>query len=186
MLPISVLTILNSNDIVTIIFGRGAFDQNAIKNSSYALTGYAFSFVPLIYKELYSRLQYSYMDSKHPMINSSIGIIVNTILSILLCPFFGILAVTITTSVSAAISAILNMKTSRKHNTYLGIKSFLKYLPYWLIGSIVCVGITILGQRYFAEKSTILRFIYITLGAGFCYCAVMSPVIFKIYRKKII
>lgn len=184
LLPISILTILNSKDIVTLVFGRGAFDQEAVRNSAYALTGYAFSFVPLIYKELYSRLQYSYMDSKHPMINSTIGIIINTILSIVLCPFFGILAVTITTSVSAAISAVLNMKTSNKHNAYLNRREILKYMPYWLLGGIICIILTVLGQRYFAQQSPLLRFTAIIISSGLCYCAVISPIIMKIRKNK--
>lgn len=185
LLPISILTIFNSKDIVTIIFGRGAFDQEAVRNSAYALTGYAFSFVPLIYKELYSRLQYSYMDSKHPMINSSIGIIVNTILSIALCPLFGILAVTITTSVSAAISAVLNMKTSKKHNIYLNRRGLLEYMPYWLLGGIVCIILTVLGQRYFVRQSALLRFTAIMISSGVCYCAAILPIIIKIKKNKV-
>ena len=177
ILPVSILTVGNAIDIVTIVFKRGAFDVKAVTYSSLALQGYAFMFVPLVVRELYSRLQYAYGDSKQPMINSTIAIIFNIILSIYLGRYYGVWGVTFASSLSVLICALLNIYTAHRKNNFLNNKSILNVVPQWIFGSLLCIIITIAGQIFMTDENIIFRFLTIILFSGFCYCIVMWSVI---------
>ena len=172
LLPISALTLLNARDIVMIVFGRGKFDLTAINSCSLALIGYGSSFVPYALREIFSRFQYAYGDSKQPMINSTIAIIVNIVLSILLSIRFGVFGVTQATSISVLVCGILNIISSKKKNQYLEMRGFLKNIPQWLAGIVICIAVTFWGQRLLAGSSALLRFITISVVALLLYCVV--------------
>ena len=166
LLPITVVTVMCSSDIVQIAFGRGAFDSVAVKNASRALMGYGFCFVPFGLKELFIRFQYGRQDTKTPMINTGIGVSINIFFSVLLSRFLGVFGVTLATSLSEATTGGLNMRSARKKSEYLRFGRLLPYLPAWCTGIALCL----LGIRFtkmaLADTSITLRFI-VTASIGF-------------------
>jgi putative peptidoglycan lipid II flippase len=172
LLPISILTLMNAKDIVMIVFGRGKFDLTAVGNCSMALIGYSCMFVPYAIREIFSRFQYAYGDSKRPMMNSTIAIVFNIIFSIILSMWLGVLGVTLATSLSVLLCGLLNILTSRKRNSFLNLKPIIKNLPRWIIGIVICIIVSIIGQRALVEIHVLLRFIFISLLALILYCIV--------------
>ncbi len=182
LLPISVLTVMNSYDIVTVVFGRGKFDEAAIKSCSLALIGYGCLFVPYALREVFSRFQYAYGDSKKPMINSTIAIVMNIILSIVLSFWFGVLGVTIATSISVFLCGVLNILSSRRKNNYLVLHRIVKGVPGWLIGSLCCIVITVLGQKILSTAHPLIRFSIISLSSLSLYCLINYSTIKSLFR----
>ena len=76
--------------IVSLLFGRGAFDEKAIYLTSYALFFYAVGMIGFGLREVLSRGFYSLQDTKTPMINAFIAMVMNIILNIILSRFLGI------------------------------------------------------------------------------------------------
>ena len=177
LLPISVLTIVNANDIVSIVFGRGKFDAVAVKNCSAALVGYAFMFVPFVIRELLSRFQYAYGDSKTPMINSSVAILFNIAFSILLSKIWGVFGVTFATSISVLICAVLNYLASHRRNHNLSINKAGSIYFRWIAGICVCIAVTLIGQKILSNYPSIVRFLLITFASFGIYCVLAFPVI---------
>ena len=177
LLPISILIVICSKDIVTIVFGRGKFDATAVQSCSMALIGYGSMFVPLVARELFSRFQYAYGDSKRPMINSTIAIVFNIVFSILLSRFMGVLGVTLATSISVLISAVLNVFSSRKKNRHINLHGIARYIPIWLVGALACAGIALGGMRLLAGAGSLLRFVCITAAALAVYGVIALPII---------
>lgn len=163
LVPVSLVTVLNSSDIVRLVFGRGKFDSRAIESCSYALAGYGMMFVPYVMREVFSRVQYAYGDSRTPMINSSIAIVLNIVLSIVLSKFIGVFGVTVATSISVLVCGILNGFSSFKKNRYLSIKDVAKRLPRWLIGSAICITVILLGKRQLVGLGVLFRFFIISI-----------------------
>lgn len=163
LIPISILTLMNSHDIVMIVFGRGKFDSNAVRSCSSALMGYGCLFIPYALREIFSRFQYAYGDSKRPMINSVISIVLNVILSIILSLWFGVLGVTLATSISVFICGILNIISSCKKNESLIIYKIIKIIPQWVVGIAICLIISIVGQNMLSEIHFFIRFLIITI-----------------------
>ena len=187
LLPISVITVMNAKDIVTIVFGRGKFDDVAIHNCSMALIGYGLMFVPFVMRELFSRFQYAYGDSKRPMINSTLAILFNIVFSIILSRFMGVLGVTLATSISVLICGILNIISSRKKNRDINISSYIKLFPRWIIGIGVCISVSIIFQKVVSINHPIVRFILVTVVTltvyGIAVWPIIKPLINKIMRK---
>lgn len=183
-LPISILTILCAKDIVSIVFGHGAFGADSVYIAGRALVGYAFMFVPLVLRELFSRFQYGYQDSRNPTVSSTIGIAANIVLSITLCPYLGVLGITISTSVSVGICGILNAVFAKRHNHALSFKPLFQQLPFLLAGSILCAAIAVWGSGFFAEQPALVRFVLITICAGTGYLLAVSPLLWKYLRGR--
>ena len=169
VLPIFVLTVCNSLDIVTIVFGRGEFDETAIKTCALSLVGYGFMFIPFVLRELFSRFQYGYGDSKHPMINSSIGIGINIVSSIVLSRFFGVLGVTIATSISVLVCGVLNIRSSMLLNDAVRIHILLKNIIPWLLGGVMCIVVSYFGNILLVSMSTLLRLVIIVVVSLLLY-----------------
>ncbi len=183
-LPISIITVVCSKDIVSAVFLRGAFDEEAAIGAGYALAGYAFSFVPTAVKSVFSRLQYGHNNTKWPMINNSIGIGGNILLSLLLYKPLGIFGVTLASSAAELISAVLNVISAKKQAKELQLKRIWCHLPWWLAGGTVCVLLALWGQTQFSGMGAFLRFMLITLLAGGGYALTAAPILFKEFRRK--
>lgn len=182
-LPISVLTIMNAADIVSLVFGRGAFDQRAVLNSSYALMGYSISIIPTIFVELFCRFQYSYCDTKHPTFNNAVAIILNIILSIILCPQYGILGVTLASSLSMILCAYLNYLTSKRHNLYLKVSCLLRYVPLWGVGSLFIIVCSVKGRELLGNNNVFIRLFLIGIVSIIVYIVFVGPIIYFLIKK---
>lgn len=183
-LPISVLSIVEAEDIVYIVFGRGAFDARSVEAAAAALCGYSFTFVPLVVKEVYSRILYGYKDSKSPMISSSVSIAVNIALSIALCPRFGVFGVTLASSISVAVCAVLNVAAAGKRSPAMGSLMLLPKLPVLAVGTLVCCFAARWSMSQFASLSVLPRFILASLCGCCAYFVVTGPMIYKTYFKE--
>lgn len=181
-LPISIVSVMMSEEIVTIAFARGAFGSNAVKQASSALKGYAFTFIPLVLREVYSRIQYGYQDSRSPMINSSIGIVANIVLSIILSRVYGVFGVSFASSISVLICGILNMISSRKLNKHLrffGNPGELLWISTaGLLSACLCVAV----YRYFADMNLIISFLFVSVVSCGSFYLIVSPLLWK-YTK---
>ena len=176
-IPITIITIMNATDIVTLVFGRGKFDNTAIESCSLALMGYAFMFIPFTMRELYSRFQYGYGDSKRPMINSTIAIVTNIILSIILSRFMGVLGVTIATSISVGICGFLNFYTSRKRNRFINWNRYTPNVPRWILGSICYITISAATQEYMRSADIMFRLITTTITSLLVFVCINKSII---------
>lgn len=181
-LPVSILTVLCAEDIVSVAFGRGAFDAGSVHLTALALAGYGFSFAPLVLKELYSRVQYGYQDTRRPMVNSTVGIIANIILSIALCPYWGAFGITFASSISVCVCGILNMVSARRHNRALWDGSLLRQLPFFAAGTAACILIVLFGGRLWGGRPPLLRFALSVLCGGAGYLLAVSPLLLRLLR----
>lgn len=188
-LPISIITIACSKDIVTIAFGRGSFGNKAILNAARALMGYGFIFVPNAIKNLCSRYLYGNQDSKTPMINSSLAILVNIILSIILVKRFQVFGITFASSIAEALCALLNIIQVKKQMTSDSDKNVMqKQVILWIAGSCICALMCIVLNNEMKNIHVMIRFAVICVMSLAGYILAVSPILFKefarLYRKK--
>lgn len=176
-LPVSILMCMCSEDIVSIVYKRGAFDASGVKMAAYALLGYGFSIVPYCVRELFARLLYGYKDSKHPMINSSIGIVVNIVVSVALCPLLGVFGITFGSSVSDMVCAVMNVISTKKKVGELDFKPLTHALPSICAGAVICIIVALCGHKYLDNIAALPRFIIIaSIGLGGSYIVALPTV----------
>lgn len=132
VLPITIGTMIFSNQVVLMLFGRGAFDEIAIQMTSTALFFYAFGMLGFGYREVLARGFYSMQNTKTPMLNAALGMLLNIILNIILSRYLGIGGLALATSIAATFTTFLLFISLRKKIGPFGMKqisiSFLKIL----------------------------------------------------------
>lgn len=167
VVPATVGAMIFAKPVVRLLFGRGAFDSQALSMTSYALLFYSIGMVGVGLREVLSRAFYSMQDTKTPMINAAIGMVLNIILNIILSRFLGIGGLALATSIAAIFTTILLFISLRKKIDSFGMKqisiSFLKILFTSLVmGLIAKLSFDYLTPNIFSQNSSLL----IAIGIG--------------------
>ncbi len=130
--PLMVGSMVFSTEIVSLLFGRGAFGLEAIQMTSTALFYYSLGMLAFGLREIVSRVFYAWQDTKTPMINAALGMVLNIILNIILSRYMGIGGLALATSISAIFTTILLFISLRNKIGPFGMKqiiiSFIKIL----------------------------------------------------------
>lgn len=163
LMPISVITFVECKDIVTIVYARGNFDQEAIKATSEVLRFYSLGFAFIGIREVFSRALFALQDTRTPMINSTIGVVCNIICSIALVRRFGITGIAIGTFISSLVSAMLLLWSVWRRVELLSIKEMLISFGKQLVAGAVSCGALILLARKLEEGYPLIRFAVLTL-----------------------
>ena len=131
-LPFTVLSLIFDTDIISVIFGRGAFDANSISLTSEVYLFYSLSIFSMAANDIILRCYYSLDNSKTPMIITIICVIINIILSIILSKILGFKGIAIGTSVAMIIQTIIlfiYLKNKEKFNVdQVHILDFIKII----------------------------------------------------------
>lgn len=132
LIPTTIGAMIFSEQIVTMLYGRGAFDSQAIIITSSAMFFYSFGMIGFGLFEVLSRIFYSMQDTKTPMILAAIGLILNIVLNIILSRYLGIGGLALATSIAAIFTTGLMFISLHKKIGSFGMKqisiSFLKIL----------------------------------------------------------
>ncbi|KNY26372.1 murein biosynthesis integral membrane protein MurJ [Pseudobacteroides cellulosolvens] len=167
VIPSTIGAMIFSEQIITLLFGRGAFDQDAIVLTSQALFFFAVGIVGFGLREILSRAFYALQDTKVPMINAAIALMMNIVLNIILSKFLGIGGLALATSISALFCTGLLFISLRKKIGSFGLKiitiSFVKILCASLLMGVMAklVYNTLIGKI----SSSILLIAAIGIGA---------------------
>lgn len=114
LIPITIGFVIYARPITDMLFGRGAFDDTAIILTSSAVVFYAIGICFVGIRELLSRYYYANSNAKTPMINATIGVVVNIALNLVLSKIFGIGGLAFATSISAIVTAILLLRDCKR------------------------------------------------------------------------
>lgn len=171
IVPISVGAIVLSTPIVKILFERGEFDAKATSMTATALMMYSIGMVGIGLRDILGKVFYSIQDTKTPMINGVITMIMNIILNIILVKYLKLAGLALATSISAIIGIFLLFNNLKKKIGYYGQDKIIKTLLKSIISSIIMGFVTyliynLLNQvlpNYFAYEAISL-FCSILLG----------------------
>lgn len=181
--PVSLLIILCSWDIVAAAFGRGAFDASAIDTASQALRGYGFTVVPFILREVFTRFQYGYQETRSPTAASAAGIVCNIVLSILLSRYWGVFGIAFASSIAVLVCGALNMLSSRRLNRFLDFKPLLRRIPWVLAAGVACLFSAGYVNALLVGVSPILRFAAAALCGLAAYFLLTAPLLWRLLRS---
>ena len=138
LVPISIITIIEAGNIVSIIYGRGNFSNEASLLAAIALQGYAIRYAFAGLREITTQGLYAHKEVKRPMINSLISTVINIIVSISLIEKLGILSIALGTTASAFVGTILNIysykKIDKSYNFNVLKSLIIKSIPGAIIG----------------------------------------------------
>ena len=119
-LPISVGTILFAEPIVRVFFQRGEFDAWSTGMTSFALSFYAVGFVGIGIREILIRGFYSLSDTKTPMKNGMIIVVMNIALNLVLVRYLDHGGLALATGIASTLGGLLLLHSLRRKIGQLG------------------------------------------------------------------
>lgn len=112
--PITVGSIVLAEPIIQLLFGRGAFDFQAIKMTSMAMVGYSIGMIGVSIRAVLTRVYYSLQDVKTTVLNSVLTVGINIVLNYILSRFLGIWGLALASSIASLFCAMLLLLGLRK------------------------------------------------------------------------
>ena len=166
LVPITFGVMFLSNDIVKVIYERGKFESNAVILTSMALFGYSIQLPFAGVRDILNSSLFSMKKTKVTTINGVIGVIINIILSITLSKFFGVLGISIATSVSAIIIALLLLNSTSKIIGTFDVKELLiKVIKIFISSVIMIIMLYYLNKFLVIESSFFIIILDGIIGA---------------------
>lgn len=123
LIPATVGSMVFAEPVVRFLFLRGAFDLRAVHMTSDALIFYSIGMISFGFREILSRAFYSLQDTKTPMINATIAMIINIVLNVILSKYMGIGGLALATSISGIICVVLLFVSFKNKVGLFGMKN---------------------------------------------------------------
>ncbi|EQI95237.1 matE family protein [Clostridioides difficile P5] len=183
VLPISIGAIILAEPLVRILFQRGKFDALSTDLTSIALRLYSLGLLACGVRDVLYRAFYSLSDTKTPMINGSIALIINIVLNLILIRPLGHAGIAISTSTSNIITVILLFISLKKKNGYFGgdkiIKTGLKSL---VASGVMAVATLLIYNNLYAFMGSGTIKEIISVGAGVLGGASVYTVLIVLFK----
>lgn len=125
VIPVTVGAMIFSTPIVRLLFERGAFNEESTLMTSGALFFYSIGMIGYGLREVISKAFYSLQDTKTPMINAAIAVLINIVLCIILSRFMGLNGLALSTSIAGILCTITLFISLRKKIGSISLKSIL-------------------------------------------------------------
>lgn len=190
VIPISIGAISLATPIVKLLFERGKFDAGATHMTSIALVFYSVGMVGFGLREILTKVFYSLQDTKTPMVNGAISMILNILFNIILIKFMGHGGLALGTSLSALICIVLLFNSLKKRIGDFGQDKIIKVMIKSLFASTI-MGIVVFFTNRLLENTLYGGFIgsaialSASIGVGcIIYVALIS--LFKVEEVSII
>lgn len=147
-IPCSLGAMVYSNQIVQIVYERGAFDPIATTYTATAFFYYAIGLLFLSVNDLMIRAYYSMHDMRTPLVFGGFSVAINIILILILVGYMGLAGLALATSIAALCNTMLLLTGIRwKHPGVNVLKSKTKLLKIAL-AAIVAVGASALTYQF--------------------------------------
>ena len=181
--PIMVGMMLLSEDIITIIYGRGEFNEYSIKLTSSALRFFALGMIAYGVNEILNKCFYSMKKASVPMIASFFGIFVSIVLSYLSIKVWnlGVSGLALSSAVATFVVAVVLIFFIQKNVKIIRF-NLLIHIFKIILASLVMTLFVKLLQHYMININVWLRMFVTVFGAAVIY--VISLFVFKVEEVK--
>ena len=169
VLPMIIIAVPSSFDVVQIVFERGEFSPDATLLTGTALMGYLPGLLGLSMYIFLVRFFYGLSDTRTPMISGMVAMLVNIALSIFLSQRMGIIGITLASSVGHTLSALLLLALLRRKMGRLNFRSTAISIAKMAVAAIPCAIAVLAMTHLLSSQHTIIRFAAVTVTAGSVY-----------------
>jgi putative peptidoglycan lipid II flippase len=183
VLPATVGAIVLATPVVRILFQRGAFDERSTALTATALVFYSVGMIGFGLRDILGKVFYSLKDTKTPMINGMIAVVLNIILNIALVKVMGHGGLALATSLSAIICILLLFASLKKKIGYYGQDKIKNTFFKALIASLAMGVVTYFVYNLFSGMLG-LGFIQeaISLGVSVGLGVIVYAVLVKVFK----
>lgn len=154
-IPATFGLILLSTPIIRVCFERGAFGSDGTHLTSTALQFYTFGLIPMALRLLLEKVFFALEDTKTPMKNGFLSVIVNVLLNLIFIRFMGHNGLALATSIAAWVTSGLLVLKLRKKLGHLGFKKISMNTGLYFASSLfMSLGIVLsqpIWEKYFTS-----------------------------------
>lgn len=161
--PIIVIFIVFSEDIINILYNRGEFGKESLGMTSKCLILYIISLLPLGIRELINKVFFIESDTKSPLINNIVLVVINIALSLVAVYIFnlGFIALSGTTTIANFVSMVIYLRVLKRKSLLKLNKQF-----YWDIFKIMVINLIMLfvilvELNFFYNKDKNIQYFFI-------------------------
>jgi len=166
-IPSAICAMIFAVPITALLFGRGAFDQQAIRTTSQALYFYSIGMIGFGLRPVLIRAFHSMQDTKTPMINGAMSTALNIVLNIILSRYMGISGLALATSISALLTTVLLFLNLRKKIGSFGMKQILSVFLKISFASVIMGTISKISYNHMISILTPNLTVMIALAIAF-------------------
>lgn len=142
VIPISVGAMALATPIVKLLFQRGEFDARATSMTAIALIMYSIGMVAFGLRDILGKVFYALQDTKTPMINGAIAMIMNIVLNIILVKYLQLAGLALATSISAIVCIFLLFGSLNKKIGYFGQDKIIKTTIKSIVSAVIMGVVT--------------------------------------------
>lgn len=128
VIPVVIGIITLAQPIVELLFGRGQFLESDILLTTKTLVAYSIGLIAISIREILARVFCAFQDTKTPMFNAIITLILNIVLNIILSKYFGVVGLAIATSIANTVGSILLLFSVKNRFNIEYLRNNSKYL----------------------------------------------------------
>ena len=115
ILPVMAVFVVLSRPVIAILYQHGGFMPEDTIRTGGALSCYAFGMIGMAFNEILSKSFFSMQNSKTPMVNAILSMIVNIAIAYTASKPYGISGLAIATACGSTVNAVLNFIGIRKY-----------------------------------------------------------------------
>lgn len=156
VLPVTAGAILLSEEIISVLFGRGAFNNEAIVMTSSVFQLYALGMLAIAYREMFSKVCYTIGKPMVPIRNAFISMTLNVILNFILSRYLGIPGLALATSIAASVGTLLLYFDIRKSIGSIILNSTIMTIIKSIIATIVMANIVYFFKQFLIGKVSLI------------------------------
>jgi len=168
--PIMTGMILLSEDIITIVYGRGEFTEYSVKLTASALRFFACGMIFYGINEILNKCFYSMKNAKTPMIASVFGIIVSIVLSSMSVKIWnlGVMGLALSSAVATFVVALVLIIFIQRKVKFLDLSLLIHILKVAVASVLMAVFVCCIS-RYLIDINIWVRMIILVAGAAVVY-----------------
>lgn len=172
LLPYLVLVVCYRQEVIALVYQRGAFDSRSTAMTSLAFLLYSFAVAGYVCQEIYNRVFYALKNFKVPMLASLACLIIKFTFDILFYRQAGIMGLSLSTSAALLLyGIIMTFMIIRKIGNFLN-RDLVFYILRLLLPSAGMVGVAVLAAPFFAGSSRVYGFLLPLAGSGMAYLGI--------------
>ncbi len=122
-LPVTVIAVLLSSDIIAVAYQRGAFSAADTAFTAPVFAYYIAGVMPFGVSNLLNRVFYARQDTKTPMVISITSVSINVGLDFVLAPYFGAVGIVVATTVAGIYACVVQLWMLHRKIGNIGLKS---------------------------------------------------------------
>jgi len=150
--PAAVALVLASEQIITSLFGYGAFNNISVINTATALTFFAIGVPAFSILKIFSNFFFARNDTKTPFYLSVASVTLNILISVSLFNRLGFVIIPIATSISSWINVLMHYYFIKKGDLHIFDNKFIYKFPRMILSTVVMGIVLYLLLGFFSDK----------------------------------